>query len=145
MRSGFSLFELIVVIALIAVISTFSVTLTSTAVRGQEFERVRETIVRELMAARQDTAAGTRDSAWGVVLSPNAITRFQGATFASRNATMDLTTNFGNEIVIAGATEIDFLRPEGIPTASSTILLSDGIRSARITVTAAGAIDAWSQ
>lgn len=143
MQSGFSLFELIIVIALIAAIATFSVTLTDTAVRGQEFTRVRETIAQELTAARNDTVAGTRDAAWGVAFSSNAITRFQGTTFATRNATLDRATQFGNEVMISGASEIDFVRPAGTPTASTTILLSNGIRSARITVTETGALEMY--
>ncbi|MEK7116299.1 MAG: hypothetical protein AAB879_02810 [Patescibacteria group bacterium] len=141
MRLGFSIFELVVVIGLIAAIAGFSVVFTTTAIRGQEFDRVRAIIHSELAAARSDTISGTNDSAWGVAFSPNAATRFQGATFATRNAAMDRTTSFGNAVTISGATEIDFVRPHGIPVTSSTVRISDGFRFSFITVTAAGAID----
>ncbi len=141
MRSGFSLFELVVVIGLIAVIAGLSVALTTTAIRGQEFDRVRETIQSELASARSDTIAGTNDAPWGVAFSANAITRFQGASFAARNAVMDRTTNFGNAVAIFGATEIVFLRPQGMPSASATVSLLEGNRFASITVTEAGAIE----
>ncbi len=141
MRQGFTVFELVVVIGLIAAIAGFSVALTTSALRGQEFDRVREIAKSELAAARSDTIAGTQDSTWGVAFSATAITRFQGATFASRNAAMDRVSGVGNAITISGATEINFLRPYGVPTASATVLLSDGNRTAFITVTDAGAID----
>ncbi len=141
MRPGFTLIEFTIIIGIFAALAILSTALTTTTLRRQEFDRVRETIRRELLASRSDTIAGTNDAARGVAFFPHAITSFQGASYATRNSVFDVTTNVSDAVTISGVPEIDFLRPNGATTASSTVTISDGTRESVITVTAAGVID----
>ena len=137
---GFTLIELIVVMAVLAVLVGATALLGMRTVNVQEFERVRETARNELVAARSDTIAGSNDSAWGVKFNANSAVRFKGNTYASRVSAYDRTTSFGNTVTISGTSEVDFTRPFGAPSASATIILSDGSRTATMTVNTIGTI-----
>lgn len=138
--SGFTLIELLIVIGSgILLIGLFAVLGTQT-VQNAEFDRVRETIRSELAAAQTDAISGTLDSSWGVKFSSNVVTRFRGATYASRITSFDRVTSFGDDVTISGATEVDFTRPFGLPSASAIVVCSDGTHTATTTVNTNGAI-----
>jgi len=138
---GFTLIEILIVIALLVVIVSLGATLGRQTLVNQELERAREVVRSELARAQGDTIAGTRDSEWGVAFTANSITRFVGPSFAGRNPSFDATTSFPNA-TIAGPAEIVFVRPTGVPVAPGTITINIGNQNAAVMVNAAGAIEA---
>lgn len=143
MRSshGFTIVELLIVIGVFALFAGIATIVGTRSLRNTEFDRVRETIRMELSSAQADTIGGTLDSAWGVAVFPNAVTRFRGSTYATRVSAFDRTTTFGNAVIIGGASEVDFTRPFGLPASATSITYTDGVYSATTTVSTAGAID----
>lgn len=141
MQRGFTILELIVVITITLVLIGITTAVAWRAVSVQEIDRARELVRSELTTAQNDALAGTRDATWGVAFSGNTLTRFQGASFATRNPAYDRVTIFSAAISITGAPEIVFARTEGIPASPATLTITDGIRSAMVVVSTAGAID----
>lgn len=141
LRKGFTIFELIILIGILAIlISITSVFSNTTLFHSLELERAREDIHGELIRAQTDANANTNDTDWGVAFFPQSITRFGGASFATRNQSFDITTSFSAPVIISGDTEIVFTRPEGIPNAPATINITIGTRSATISINATGSI-----
>ena len=137
---GFTLLELLVVLALGVILTTASYLLSVTAIRSHEFQRTRETVNQELWRARTDTIANTQDSSWGIRLSANTLTRYRGNSYASRQVADDVIYTFGSQIVFSGASEVTFLRPEGTVASTQTIFFTDSMRSATTIISPSGAI-----
>lgn len=113
------------------------------SIRNSEFDRVRDTIRGELFSAQAHTMAGTGDSAWGVALFPNFITRYKGDNFITRDQAYDLVTDFQNQVIISGTTDVAFTRPFGQVSAPAQInIVDNGISvSSVITINESGAIE----
>ena len=75
---GFTLLELLLVLVLGIILTTASYLLSVPAIRSYEFQRMRETVHRELWRARSDTIANTKDSDWGIRFSGSTLTRYRG-------------------------------------------------------------------
>ncbi len=138
---GFTLMEVLVVLGIVVLLAGMTLTIGSQTVRNTEFDRVRETIRTELAAAQADTIGGTLDSGWGVAFATGTVTRYRGTSFAARVTSYDRVTTFGNGVTISGTTDVVFTRPKGLPSAASTIVLTDGTHWATTTVNLAGGID----
>ncbi len=139
-RGGFSLFELMIVITLFATLALGTAVFAVQTIRANGFVRMRELMRRELVSARADTVNGTQDSAWGVMFLSNMFVRFQGTTYATRVQNYDRVTNYPPGFSVTGTTEVNFTRPEGAPVTAATIVLSQGTRTARITVNTMGTV-----
>jgi len=140
-QRGFTLVELLIVFGIVAALVGLTAAISNTAITNSEFDRVADTLRGELFAAQTDTIAGTHDSAWGVAFNDNSIVRYKGASYATRDQTFDLVTNFGNQVIISGADEVAFTRPYGIPVTSVEISIYDGMRHATATISHIGTIE----
>lgn len=141
MPRGFTFLEIIIVIGfaalLFAVIGLFQV---GPRFQALELERARELVRSELVRARTDAISGSQDQSWGVAFTPSSITRFGGASFASRDPQFDVTNSFSAPVTMSGATEIVFTRPRGEPTAAGSVVITNGTRSYSVSVNSAGTI-----
>jgi type II secretory pathway pseudopilin PulG len=138
---GFTLAELLIVFGIVAVLVGLTAAISNTSINNSEFDRVTDTVRGELFAAQADTIAGTHDSAWGVAFGTNSLTRYKGNSFATRDQTFDLVTDFGNQVIISGADEVAFTRPYGIPVTSVELSIYDGMRHATATINYIGTIE----
>lgn len=140
LRPGLTLLEIVIVLGLVAVLTGLTAIFSSQALRNAEFDRARETIRNELVAAQSDTIGGTNDSAWGVAFTSSTLTRYRGASYATRDTSFDRVTTFNSNVTISGTTDIPFTRPSGIPSASATIVISSDTLHATTTINPAGLI-----
>lgn len=139
-RSGFTLIELLIVMGMTAIFAGFAAVVSVPAIRHAEFDRVRETVRNELVAAQADTFGGTLDSAWGVAFFTSAITRYRGSSYASRVTAYDRVTSFDDEFVLSGATEVNFYRPAGLTSSTAVIVITSGNLQSTTTVNTMGSI-----
>lgn len=139
-QTGFTLVELLVVIGIMAVFAGITATVGVTAIRNAEFDRVRETVRNELAIAQADTIGGSLDSTWGVAFTSSTVTRYRGASYASRDISFDRISSFGNAVTLSGTTDVPFTRPTGLPNAAASIVITGGQLHATTTVNTAGAI-----
>jgi Tfp pilus assembly protein FimT len=141
MARGFTIFEALMVcvfvIVLFQLVSMFGIE----TIRVQEIDQAREVIRSELVSARDRAAAGDGDVKWGVAFSTSMVTQFKGESYASRDPAYDRTNDLGSRISISGADEIVFMPPFGDAYASGTVSVTDGTRSAIITINEYGTVE----
>lgn len=137
---GFTLAELLLALGIMLIFIGATAALSTRAIKNGEFDRVRETVRNELMAAQTDTIAGTFDASWGVAFATNTVTRYRGASYATRNSSFDRVVAFGNGVTISGTADVPFTRPRGFPLAPASIVVTDGLRTATTTINSIGAI-----
>ena len=144
MNKGFTLIEIIVVIAVIGIIISFGTIMDLSVLERDTFSTERSTIVSVLEKARSRAMANMFESPHGVCyVAPNYVI-FQGST----------CTASGSELIPANqniAVLSDFTNPAKFPTivftqlsgntTGSTIVLTDGVKSSNIEINNEGTIN----
>lgn len=120
MKNGFSLIELIIVIAVILVLGTASAVFYSRFLNQNSVANASDSIVGELRKAQMYSMAGKQDSSWGVKWGSNTIT-----LFATRSASFDETVSVPSVVTITGFTQVIFAKPTGTPDVPTTGTISD--------------------
>jgi prepilin-type N-terminal cleavage/methylation domain-containing protein len=138
-RPGFTVIELLIALAIVAMLVFMTVVVSSRTIKNSEFDRVRETVRGELTRAQADTISGTLDSAWGAYFTATSVTRYKGSSFATRIPSVDVISSFGG-ITANGPKDVSFTRPYGLPASAATIVITNGTQTATTTVNTAGAI-----
>lgn len=139
-RPGFTLIELLIVMAMTAIFAGFAAVVSIPVIRHAEFDRVRETVRNELVAAQADTVGGTLDSSWGVAFSTSTITRYRGGSYATRVTANDRITSFGSGFILSGTPEVHFYRPMGLTSSTAVIVITNADLQTTTTVNTAGSI-----
>ena len=121
---GFTLFELLLSISIIAVIAGGILALDIPAQQRNDLDTTRDAIVQSLYSAQMRARGVDGDSAWGVSLQNNTITLFKGSSYATRDTTRDETTEIPGTLVATGLSEIVFTKLSGNPTPTGTITLT---------------------
>ncbi len=92
---GFTLVEILVVVALIVGMAAWLYPVSTTIQSEQALQTMTDEIVATLREAQTKAAAGERDRRWGVYFDPDPggsndrFVLFAGATYATRDATFD--------------------------------------------------------
>ena len=121
---GFSLFELILVIALISMVVGIGAPVFQNLQVQNELELAAQHLVHALRRAQAHARAVDGDSEWGVMIDTASITLFKGSSFAGRDGDFDSSTSV-NGITSSGDTEIVFDKLSGFPQTTGTITLTD--------------------
>ena len=139
---GFTLIEVVVVMALISGIAALGFNIGIDVYRSSSLGTERNLIVSSLEKARSLAVTNTGGSAYGLYIENNKHTIFRGTSFASRTADFDLEIENSSIITATGTTEFVFERLSGDGLASGTITLTDDTGLSRtITVNNEGGID----
>lgn len=82
---GFTLIEIIVVVAILGIIAALGLLMSFESFRGASFRSERDTMVSALQKARSDAMANIKQSPWGVHYDASAhtYTIFRGTSYAS--------------------------------------------------------------
>jgi len=125
---GFSLIELILVLALVAIVSALTIPFVQSFQVSADLTTYSANIALTLQRAQQQAMAGQDDSSWGVYFdnSSRQFILFRGDSFAGRDQTYDQVTSYP-EIFSLGTdfgSEISFAIFSGEPSASSTVTIT---------------------
>lgn len=123
-KNGFSLVEILLVMAIISVIATLSIPLMQTYYSQNELKVAVDSSVQGLRRAQSYALSEYQDSNWGMHIESGRVVVFKGANYASRDQTYDETVTFGNFISIAGTTDVVFTKFTGAPSATGNLVLS---------------------
>ena len=140
-HSGFTLIEILVVIAIIGMVLSFGLTIDINTLRGDTFQAEINTIVSVLERARSQSMANLSDANHGVCyIEPNYII-FTGDTCTADDseiipANTDITSNASTTL----PAEIVFERLTG-RTTGATIHISHGVNEADIIINDEGTIN----
>lgn len=122
-KSGFTLIELVLSVAVLSIILLVSVPLTQRYVLRNDMEVLSNIIVQDMYRAQSLARAGENDSDWGVYIQEGSTTVFQGGSYATRNQSKDETYSFSTNIIITGQNEYVFDKFSGrLATSGSTTL-----------------------
>jgi prepilin-type N-terminal cleavage/methylation domain-containing protein len=142
---GFTLIELIVSMAVLAVIVGFIVVAFQNYANYQRFNTASSLLKTTLLNTRADARNSVSGQPHGIKISNNSITTFVGNTYNATNPNNQVISF--NEVTFtpdlsAGTDEIIFAQLSGLPSATGTITIAGSVyaASSTATITASGVI-----
>lgn len=144
-EQGFSLVEVLVVIALFLVLAALTLGIGVDSVRRATVGSERTTLVQFLERARSRAMNNMGNVPHGVVVTPTDLVLFQGAVYSSTDPLNEVSPR-SEGITITGPTDpvtVVFGQLSGVVASSQTgdLVLSNGEQTATIGINTAGRID----
>jgi prepilin-type N-terminal cleavage/methylation domain-containing protein len=145
---GFTLLEVMVVIAFVAIMGTVGAYFGIDALRGHAFHADRDVLVSVLQHARSQSigniclgATCTDGKPHGVAIQADKFITFQGASYATRDADVDADVSADPNIAHGGSvSEIVFTRLSATTTGGTISLTDVTGRTSVITISTEGQI-----
>ena len=124
---GFSFVEVLVAVAVIAMIATISAASFKNFSRSSALKVASEEVYSAFTSARNETLASSGGTVFGVHIGTSSVTRFTGSTYSVGDTT-NRTYTFESGVTatssfISDGIDIVFSRLTGRPSASGTIFL----------------------
>lgn len=130
-RKGFTLVEILVVVAMFTIVGGIGLLVSMDSYRGSSFYADRNLFVATLERARAEAihniCFGTciDGKPHGVHIASGTYTVFQGISYAARDATLDATFSANSSFTHTGLTDVVFTQLSGTTTNVGDITLSD--------------------
>lgn len=137
---GFTLLEVLLSIAMIAILTGFSIPVFRTMLTKNDLDVATTTVAQTLRRAQTQSLAVDGDTSRGVKVQSGSITLFKGTSYAARDSNFDETFDMATTIGMSGTTEIVFTRFTGLPQATGTINLSTESDSRSVSINEKGTI-----
>lgn len=125
---GFSLVEMLLTIAIMAIIAGLTAPVYFSYTTNNEFGLATDTGVRSLRRAQFLAQNMERDSNWGAYFATSSITVYSGGSYITRNSGYDEVYDFPTTVT-STIVDINFTKFYGEAIAASTTLRSDVIRN----------------
>jgi prepilin-type N-terminal cleavage/methylation domain-containing protein len=139
---GFTLIEVLLSIAAITIIAGFSVPVYQSFQVRNDLDVAATTIALSARRAEMLAQGSDGDTSWGVHVAPDGIVLYKGSGFANRDVSVDETFEMPKSITASGTTEFIFAKFTGLPSSSSTLLLTSSNNETRtITINAKGMVN----
>ena len=135
--SGFTLVEITVAVALMAMFTLVGTSVFSSVRNAQELQTAKQDVVLALNSARESTLRSLSDKSYGVIFSNSGVIRFTSTYTAGTSS--NITFSFPSSVsattsLSGGTTTILFTRLTGQPSATGTITVTEGDSGAVATV-----------
>ena len=124
---GFTLIEIVVVIAIIALISTVTLSATSRGTQQQTLDGAASTLASLLAQARADTLSSQNNLTYGVHVDAGQFVLFGGTSYvenAAGNVAVPIDTNIAVIAGYIGGADVMFRQLSGEASAYGTTTLS---------------------
>ena len=122
-QSGFTMIEMLIVIALIAILAGFSAIYLSTILSKNNLDVTSQTVVSTLRRAQVLSQAVKEDSPWGVKINIGEIVLFKGDGYLNRDPNYDELTSIPNAVDVLGISEVVYSKMSGLPNTTGDITL----------------------
>ena len=148
-ESGFTLLEVVMVVAIISVISVAGAGYYVNYAKSIELESAAKNILSDLRNARSKAMAGESDLKWGVHLTNGSDDYYElystPTTYADVSMTTSTTTYLSSAVIFTAppsnsSSDVLFTKIQGTPNASSTISIFSRNATRTIMVTTNGII-----
>lgn len=140
LSQGFTLLELLLSLALIAILAGFSASIFLRIQTKNDLDSSAATVVQNLRRAQLLAQAVDSDIAWGVKIQNGSIILFKGASYATRDTAFDEISTIPNSIGASGVSEIVYNKFTGLPQLSGTITLSTNTDTSTVTINEKGTV-----
>ena len=139
MDKGFTLVEVLVVIAIMVILMGITAPFLVSAYNDYQFRSERDLAVSLIRRARAYSMAGTNGKDHGLKIASSSYVIFEGTSYAARDTAKDIIDSRNTNITITGASEIVFSYLTG-RSSTAILVLSDGISTASASVNTEGLI-----
>lgn len=139
-KSGFTLLELLLSVAIISLLAGFSLPVYRTLIKKNDLDIAINSITASLRRAQILSQAVDGDTTWAVNVQSGSIVMFKGVSFAARDTNFDETFDVPNTIGMSGVTEIVFAKFTGFPQTTGTINLSTESDTRSVSINEKGTI-----
>ena len=133
--SGFSLIELILVVAIVLTLGVLSSVFYSRFLNQNSVANVSDQFASQLRKAQTYAMAGKQNTSWGVKYATGTIT-----LFASSSNAFDETFSVNTNIAVGGFSQVIFSKATGMPDSTPTITISGGGNTKTVSVNSQGAV-----
>ncbi|MFA6520909.1 MAG: type II secretion system protein [Candidatus Gracilibacteria bacterium] len=131
MKKGFTLQEMLLVIALMAIMAVISVPIYQSFQVKNDVDLVVNAVASTARRAQVLSQGSSEDSSWGIKLTSTAVILFKGAAYAARDVNFDETFDVPVTITGSGTTEFVFAKFTGFPLAAGTATLTTSTNEIR--------------
>ena len=139
-NSGFTYFELLLVVALIAILGALSSPFLSRSLSQNHLEETTNKLVRSLRKGQNYSLTGKQDSAWGVHYGDEKIILFKGE-FYGQDHSFDESCQVPRTIKITGWSDVIFSQVRGQPSTILSLIISSNSGSRTVTLNQEGGIN----
>jgi len=137
-RKGFSLIEVLIVIAVLAVIATVVLPQFSKVRENQVLKSGVEDILSSLDKARANTLSSLHSSSYGVHFEAGQIVIFKGTSYSSGDSNNETVSIVSPASITSGNFDVYFNRLTGAPSNTGAITITTPNYSKTITISATG-------
>ena len=138
---GLTLSEILIVVAIIAILISFTLPLGLDFYRNQQLETQSQGVIQALRRAQLKAMSVEDDSRFGVYLTNDNYTLFKGSSYLTRDVNFDEVFDLPMIINVSGLTEVVFFKLEGKPNVTGNIILSGDSDSRTININEMGRIN----
>lgn len=141
-NSGFTIIEVLIVIAVITILSAAALPVSYNFLNKNDLNLTAQKIVQTMRRAQFLSQANDSDSAWGVHVQAGEVTVFKGESYAARDSGRDEIYTFPVNETISGSTDFVFSKLNGYPTLAGTITItSPNATKKDVVVNACGTVE----
>ncbi len=122
--AGFTLTELLLVVALTGIAGAYALPLGLSFVRIQTLNETSENLVGTMRKAQHFSITGRNESVFGVRILSDTYVLFEGDSYAERNIEEDEEYPLPNIVSVSGPDEITFSPFTGQPSIEGSVIVS---------------------
>jgi prepilin-type N-terminal cleavage/methylation domain-containing protein len=140
-QSGFTLLEMALVVAILAIILGVSAPVYMALSNGSQLDAATGILAQDLYQAQINSRSGAADSQWGVAVNGQDIVLFSGSSYATRNTANDSTYTVPSVVSIGGSSQIVYSKLYGLPVSTGSFTLNDKAKSNNLVVNNKGMLE----
>lgn len=137
---GFSLLEVLLSIAVVAILAGLSLPVARTMLTKNDLDIATVTATQTLRRAQILSQAVDGDISWGVKVQSGSITLFKGTSYSTRDSNFDEVFDNPTTINISGITEVVYAKFTGLPQTTGVAILATADDSKTVTINEKGTI-----